>query len=102
MVGSGISALGLLLLMQGSVGEGTDEAIRGLWAGPSEGCGQGHHVGCHTVSQHHSFSPTDANGIQGFFYPWSKQEPKFWGPRKGPQVKTVGCVRERLGVDHWI
>eukprot|EP00073_Rattus_norvegicus_P043439 XP_017445467.1 PREDICTED: transmembrane protein 190 isoform X1 [Rattus norvegicus] len=71
MVGSGISALGLLLLMQGSVGEGTDEAIRGLWAGPSEGCGQGHHVGCHTVSQHHSFSPTDANGIQGFFYPWS-------------------------------
>lgn len=46
MVGSGISALGLLLLMQGSVGEGTDEDIRGLRAGPLEGCGQGHHVGC--------------------------------------------------------
>lgn len=83
MVGSGISALGLLLLMQGSVGEGTDEDVRGLWAGPSGGCGQGHHVGCHTISQHHTLSPTDSNGIQGFFYPWSKQEPKSWGPREG-------------------
>lgn len=34
MVGSGISALGLLLLMQGSVGEGTEEDIRGPWTGP--------------------------------------------------------------------
>lgn len=34
MVGSGIPALGLLLLMLGSVGEGTDKDIRGLWTGP--------------------------------------------------------------------
>lgn len=75
MVGSGISALGLLLLMQGSVGEGTDEDVRGLWTGSPRGC--------HTISQHHTLSPTDSNGIQGFFYPWSKQESKSWGPREG-------------------
>lgn len=74
MVGSGIAALGLLLLMQGSVGEGTDKDIGGLWTGPP--C-------CHTVSQHHPFPPTDANGIQGFFYPWSKQGTKSWGSREG-------------------
>lgn len=81
MVGCGILALGLLLLMQGSVGEGTDKDTRGLWTGPFRLT--------HTISQHHPFSLTDANGIQGFFYPWSKQE--------ASQIKTAACEGEGLG-----
>ena len=36
MVGSGIPALGLLLLMQGSAGEGAGERVRGRSRGPPQ------------------------------------------------------------------
>ncbi|XP_059761780.1 transmembrane protein 190 [Balaenoptera ricei] len=62
MVGSGIPALGLFLLMQGSVGEGADERVRELSRGPP-------HPPYSLPTLLFSF--TDGNGIQGFFYPWS-------------------------------
>ncbi|KAM9048800.1 transmembrane protein 190 isoform 1-T2 [Megaptera novaeangliae] len=62
MVGSGIPALGLFLLMQGSVGEGADERVRELSRGPP-------HPPYSLPTPLFSF--TDGNGIQGFFYPWS-------------------------------
>lgn len=71
MVGSGIPALGLFLLMQGSVGEGADERVRELSRGPP-------HPPYSLPTPLFSF--TDGNGIQGFFYPWSEQWRKPWVP----------------------
>ena len=84
MVGSGIPALGLLLLMQGSAGEGAGERVGGRSQGPPQ-----------PPVSHRALSFTDGNGIQGFFYPWSEQWRTPGGP---PGTENPGTEEEGLGV----
>ena len=90
MVGSGISVLGLLLLMQGSVGEGTEEDIRRLWTGPS---GAVDWAAMLAATQSPNITPSlpqmrmesrdfSTHGVS------KSQNPG--APQKGSQVKTVG------------
>ncbi|XP_059855210.1 transmembrane protein 190 [Lagenorhynchus albirostris] len=89
MVGSGIPALGLFLLMQGSVGEGADERVRELSRGPP-------HPPYSLPTPLFSF--TDGNGIQGFFYPWSCEGDVWERESCGGQVAIENpnlCLRLR-------
>ncbi|KAM7059090.1 LOW QUALITY PROTEIN: transmembrane protein 190 [Molossus nigricans] len=88
MVGYGVQALSLFLLMQGSAGEGPRERVRGLSRGPPQ----------RPHSTHSLFSFTDGNGIQGFFYPWSCEGDTWNRESCGGQAATENpnlCLRLR-------
>ena len=99
MVGSGISALGLLLLMQGSVGEGTEEDIRGPWTGPlgamdrttTLAATQSPNITLSFPQMRMESRDFSTHGVS------KSQNPGALGVG-GSQIKIVGCVREAGGL----
>lgn len=97
MVGPRISTLGLLLLMQGSVGEGTEEDTRGLWTGPSGAMDRATMLVATQSPSIIVFLPQVPMESRDFSIHGVSQSQNSWAPGRGSQIKTVGCVRERLG-----